>query len=351
MLLVCHDGASSVTPRTRVQIHTALGAHHDVTVVATHARGAATQLAHSAAVDGTDVVAVLGGDGTLNEAANGLIGTTCALAALPGGSTNVFARSIGTDDDPLVATAQVNDALANGAVRSVSVGEVSAVNLDGETTAPRSFLTHCGIGFDAAVVKWAESHRWLKRYASHALYLAAGLGVLMRQRFSPAPSLVIETESALPADVSHPPTPAAFPDPPVWPDPLNWAVALNNDPYTYLGKRGVHIAPAAGLDRPLSVAAIRKASPLRMLRLTRAALATSSGSDDFAADDFAAANRDVFGRADAQARLVLTAHHQRTERAAAVDYQIDGEYLGAAHQVSVTHRPDAVRLVMPDASR
>ena len=54
---------------------------------------------------------VLGGDGTLNEAANGLAGRPCALAALPGGSTNVFARTIGlprgaraaADDRPLVA--------------------------------------------------------------------------------------------------------------------------------------------------------------------------------------------------------------------------------------------------------
>lgn len=348
VLLLCHDGASSVTPRTSVQIHTALAQHHEVNVIKTHARSAATQLARSAAMDGIDVVAVLGGDGTLNEAANGLVGTDCALAALPGGSTNVFARSIGTDDDPLRATAQIIQALAEGALRPASTGEVSAVDIDGNATQPRAFLTHCGIGFDAAVVRWAEQHRLLKRYVSHALYLAAGLGVLVKQRFAPAPSLVIETEAAREPNWSpNWPDPPDRPSSPDWPSSSNWTVALNNDPYTYLGRRGVHIAPAAGLDRPLSVAAIRRAPPLRMLRLTRAALATSPASSD----DFAQANADVFWRVDDQARLALTAHHSRTGAPVAVDYQIDGEYLGAAHEISVTHRPDALRLVLPVLDR
>src|SRR5262249_51649139 len=104
LLLVVNASASSVTARGRVVIQKALSADHTVTVAETNRRGHATRLAQGAANDGVDVVVCLGGDGTLNEIANGLAGTDTALAALPGGSTNVFARTIGLPNDPIEAT-------------------------------------------------------------------------------------------------------------------------------------------------------------------------------------------------------------------------------------------------------
>ncbi len=101
ILLIVNSSASSVTARARVVIAKALSADHEVTVAETSRRGHATRLAQGAANEGTEVVVVLGGDGTLNEAANGLAGTTTALAPLPGGSTNVFSRTIGLPDDPI----------------------------------------------------------------------------------------------------------------------------------------------------------------------------------------------------------------------------------------------------------
>src|SRR5947209_18111454 len=85
LLLIVNSSASSVTARGRVVIQKALAADHDVTVAETSRRGHATRLAQGAAKESTDVVVVLGGDGTLNEAANGLAGTATALAPLPGG--------------------------------------------------------------------------------------------------------------------------------------------------------------------------------------------------------------------------------------------------------------------------
>ena len=146
ILLLVNESASSVTARTRVLIQAALGEHHEVELALTSRRGHASRLARGAASTGTDLVAVLGGDGTLNEAANGLAGTDCVLAALPGGSTNVFARTIGLDDDPLEATRQTIAAIATNSIESVGLGEVAG----------RYFLFHCGNGFDAAVVKQVE---------------------------------------------------------------------------------------------------------------------------------------------------------------------------------------------------
>src|SRR5688572_24452736 len=161
VLLVVNSSASSVTARGRVVIRKALSADHDVTLVETSRRGHATRLALGAAKEGVDVVAVLGGDGTLNEAANGLAGTGTALAALPGGSTNVFARTIGLPNDPIEATGALLGGLAAGRIEPVGLGSVNG----------RYFLFHVGLGFDAAVVEQVERRAQLKRWAGHPLFV------------------------------------------------------------------------------------------------------------------------------------------------------------------------------------
>ena len=103
VLLVVNPLASSVTGRTRVVIQKALSADHRVEVAVTQRRDHATKIAENAAKDGIDIVVVLGGDGTLNEVAHGLVDSGTAIAALPGGSTNVFARTLGVPDDPIEA--------------------------------------------------------------------------------------------------------------------------------------------------------------------------------------------------------------------------------------------------------
>ena len=136
VLLLVNSSASSVTARGRVMIQKALSADHEVTLAETSRRGHATRLAQGAAADGIEVVVVLGGDGTLNEAANGLAGTDTALAALPGGSTNVFARTLGLPDDAIEATVVLLEALARSSIRRVGLGVVNG----------RYFLFHCRHG-------------------------------------------------------------------------------------------------------------------------------------------------------------------------------------------------------------
>src|SRR5664279_4271791 len=112
LLLLVNASAASVTARARVVIQKALAADHDVSVAETSRRGHASRLALGAAADGLDAVIVLGGDGTLNEAANGLAGSGTALGVLPGGSTNVYARTIGMANDPIEATGELLTALS-----------------------------------------------------------------------------------------------------------------------------------------------------------------------------------------------------------------------------------------------
>src|SRR5262252_9057149 len=100
MRLLLIVNATAVTARRRVLVQRVLGADHRLEVEETSRRGHAARIARGAALDHVDVVVVLGGDGTLSEAADGLAGSATALAPLPGGSTNVFARSIGVVYDP-----------------------------------------------------------------------------------------------------------------------------------------------------------------------------------------------------------------------------------------------------------
>ena len=166
VLLLVNSTASSVTPRKRANIRKILAR-------ATRRRGRgdlpaghATLLAHAAAEDDFDVVAVLAGDGTLNEAAAGLLHTRTALAPLPGGSTNVYSQTLGYPRAADDAARALLDALEHGSLRRVGVGMAG----------DRPFLFCAGIGFDASVIRRVERHsRWVKRMASHPLHIAAAV--------------------------------------------------------------------------------------------------------------------------------------------------------------------------------
>ena len=124
-MFLVNPAASSVTPRTRVVIQKALAADHEVVLAETIRRDHATRLAKQAVEEEFDVVVVLGGDGTLNEAANGLIHSQTALAVLPGGSTNVFARTLGLPDDPVEATGILLETMDKANPKSVGLGCVN----------------------------------------------------------------------------------------------------------------------------------------------------------------------------------------------------------------------------------
>src|SRR3954454_15164907 len=171
VLLLVNSAASSVTARKRVMIRKLLSAEHEVELAETTRRGHATRLAHAAANDGFDVVAVLAGDGTLNEAADGLLNSSTALAPLPGGSTNVYARTLGYPNDVVAAANVLLASLTRRATKRIGVGRANR----------RPFLFNTGIGFDAAVIRRVERYGELKRYFSHPLHIAAAVEAFFRR--------------------------------------------------------------------------------------------------------------------------------------------------------------------------
>src|SRR5437763_13928768 len=95
VLLIVNPYATTVSDRLKKLVVYALRGTYDVTAIDTQARGHATELCREAAQAGYDVVVAFGGDGTVNEAANGLAGSATALSCLPGGRTNVYCRGLG----------------------------------------------------------------------------------------------------------------------------------------------------------------------------------------------------------------------------------------------------------------
>jgi diacylglycerol kinase (ATP) len=108
-----------------------------VKIAATTAPGDATKQAQQAAEAGYQAVFAAGGDGTVNEVMNGLVGTSTALGVLPLGTVNIWAREMGLSMDMLKAAGS----LLESKIMQIDVGMAGS----------RHFLLMAGIGFDAAV--------------------------------------------------------------------------------------------------------------------------------------------------------------------------------------------------------
>jgi YegS/Rv2252/BmrU family lipid kinase len=302
VLLLVNAFASSVTARSMVVINKAFSADHEVTLVETSRRGHATRLALGAAREGYDVVVVMGGDGTLNEAANGLIGTETALGVLPGGSTNVFARTIGLPNDPVEATGVLLGALAAGSIRSIGLGMVDQ----------RCFLFHTGLGFDAAVVEQVERRSSLKRYAGHPLFVYAGFATWFRHYDHSRPRMAVRLPDGRVVDDAY------------------FTIVLNTSPYTYLGNRGLDLTPEANLDNGLSVVILRTMDFAKTLALIGSAIGS--------------------GRHLRSSRHAVVAHDLRRIDITGhgpFPFQVDGDFLGHTEALTFEHRPDALRLLTP----
>jgi diacylglycerol kinase family enzyme len=303
--LIVNPVASSVTTHARDPIADALSAEHDLDVVETAKRGDAAQLARDAAEKGVEVVVVLAGDGTLNEAASGIAGTTTALAALPGGSTNVFARTLGVTHNVLAATKQLLRALAARSFRRVGVGVVGhAHGFD------RPFLFHLGAGFDAAVVAQMEQRSYLKRYLAHPAFAIATVDTWLRH-YDRSTAITVTGDSAVLGSAPY-------------------VVVSNSDPYTYVFRRPLTIAPGADLAAALAITIVRDLRPSLLVHAAASGLSNAR---------FLEGSPDITQCTDV--RDVVLASEQP------FPWQVDGDYLGYASRLVIRYEPEYLTLVIP----
>jgi diacylglycerol kinase (ATP) len=139
-------------------------------IVETKGPGHATEAARGAS---TPVIVSVGGDGTINEIANGITGSSKILGIIPAGSGNDFIKSVGVPRKPL----QALQTLLQGVTRTVDIGTVrcTPTREGGGNFEPRLFVNGVGAGFDAAV---AARTREIPFLSGTALYLVAVLQTL-----------------------------------------------------------------------------------------------------------------------------------------------------------------------------
>lgn len=140
-LLVIYNPAAGPSRSRRFQLTLARLRRRGcrINIKETNRRGDAEEIAGKSNLDDIDIVVAAGGDGTINEVINGLVGRGCPLALIPLGTANVLAAEIGLSTHPDA----VAGAIAAGVATPICLGRANG----------RWFSMMSGIGFDAHVVE------------------------------------------------------------------------------------------------------------------------------------------------------------------------------------------------------
>ncbi|MCG5221075.1 diacylglycerol kinase family protein [Streptosporangium soli] len=313
-MLLVNPKATTTNYRTRDVLIRALGAAVDLVVEETAYRGHAAALAATAHAKGFDLVAVLGGDGTINETVNGLLAPLDVaesgaagrpgLIVIPGGSANVFARALGLPNEPVEATGAALEALREGRRRVVGLGQAL---WEGESR----YFTFCsGMGYDAEVIRAVEGLRGAGLRATPGRYVATAV----RHFF-----MTDRRQAAM--TIEGPGIPKA---PHVY-----MAIVSNTTPWSYIGNRPVHPTPWAGFETGLDLLGLQRMGLPAMLHVIPQILGDR---------ETLPSGRDLVQLHD-EAEFTLTA----TRPAA---FQLDGDYLGERERVTFRSIPNALQVLV-----
>jgi len=299
-LLIVNRHATSMTATvTDLAVRTLAGVL-DLDVERTQYRGHARELA---AATTADLVIVHGGDGSINEVVNGVMGLTEGrplIAVIPGGGANVLARALGLPLDAAAAIRQVREAVAAGRHRTIGLG----------LAADRYFTFSAGLGWDAEVVREVDRLRAQGRRESVALFLRTMVHQYYAGTDRRRPALTVERDG----------------EPPV--GGLFMTIVTNRSPWTYLGDRPLLPVPNPDFNSGLDLLALQR------LRLTTVLNAVGQM--------LYVRSRPPRGR---NLLSVLGSESLTLRSARPIALQADGEYLGEIEAVKFQFVPHALRIV------
>lgn len=301
MLVIVNPYATTVSDRLRHLVVYALQGRYQVDSVETQARGHATELCREAAQEGYDVVCAFGGDGTFNEAANGLAGSTTPLTCLPGGSTNVFCRVLGIPNDVVDATEHLLAMADEWHPRAIDLGVVN----------DRRFLFTAGVGLDASVTERVDARPRLKARFGPWFYAAAAIGAFNREYLVRPPQLVVELDGG---------------------ESIEGVTAMvqNTTPYTYFASRPVDLAEDVSLTSgTLAGVVLTRAGLLAVPTVAFRALTRARVLGHRRVEGFSGATE-----------LTIRSRDDRP-----LPLQVDGDHLGSVPEAAFRVEPGALRVV------
>src|SRR6516162_2614122 len=235
MLIIVNPYATTVSDRLKNLVVYALRGRYQVDAIDTDSRDHATELSREAAREGYDVVVAFGGDGTVNEAANGLAGSDTPLSCLPGGRANVYCRMLGIPTDVVDATEHLLQIADDWRPRAVDLGRLNG----------RGFLFSAGVGLDASVVERVDAHPRLKARVGEWYYAWTAIGTFNRRYLLRPPRLAAELDGERVEGVT--------------------VIVQNGLPYTYFGNRPIEMGEGAELESgDLAGVVLRRGRPIDM---------------------------------------------------------------------------------------
>jgi diacylglycerol kinase family enzyme len=301
MLVIVNPYATTVSDRLRNLVVYALRGRYQVDAVDTESPGHAIALCREAAEEGYDVVVAFGGDGTVNEVANGLAGTATPMTCLPGGATNVYCRVLGIPAEIVDATEHLLAVADEWRPRRVDLATVN----------DRLFTFSSGVGLDASVVERVERHPLLKARAGEYYFTYAAVTTFARKYLWSPPRLEIEVAGRRLQGVT--------------------AIVQNVTPYTYFNNRPIEIAEGTDLHSgSLAGVVLRRANPLDIPTIAWRAFSRGARIPR---------HRQVEGL-DGFDRLRVRSLDDRP-----LPLEVDGDYLGEVAEAEYGIRPSALTVV------
>ncbi len=307
MLIIVNPYATTVSDRLKNLVVYALQGRFEVETILTEAQNHATEIGREVRDHGYDVVVAFGGDGTLNEVANGLAGTDVPVFVLPGGSTNVVCRTLGIPNDVVDATEHLLALVDDWEPRKIDLGKVDE----------RHFVFSCGVGIDATVVRRVDAHPRLKSRAGPYYYSWAAISAFYRKYLINPVRLRVEVGDEVCEGIT--------------------ALAQNSDPFTYFASRQIRVCEGVEIDDgTLALGVLKRAAMRDMATLIpRLFSETKPG----------ARHRQIDHYAGIESATVSSISETKDGDTRPFPVQVDGDYIGEKTRLQLGITPGALTVV------